>query len=374
LYYFVTLTDECNLKCQYCHGKWLEDLDVEIEDHEIDYFVPTHLSYDILTLKRFCERDLEPRLIFYGGEPTLCLEKIREIMDIVPAKEYIIQTNGLLIDRLEPQYINRFSTILVSIDGSKDLNDRQRGRGTYAKIMENLKILKKQGYKGEVIARMTVTQETDIEKEVKWLLFNKEWPFESIHWQLDALFWKNDFDPLRFKEWMDKSYNPGVRRLVEFWVDHMEQRHRVLRIYPLIGPTQSLLLKEKTKLRCGAGWISFNIQTDKNITPCPVMVGMKDYYLGNIAETDPAQLKNSTHVSEPCTSCDVYTLCGGRCLYANATKLWGEEGFSLVCKTVRNLLDSLEAALPKIREMIIGGHISENDFKYPRYNSCEIIP
>jgi sulfatase maturation enzyme AslB (radical SAM superfamily) len=104
------------------------------------------------------------------------------------------------------------------------------------------------------------------------------------------------------------------------------------------------------------------------------MVGMKDYYLGNIAETDSAHLKNSIYVSEPCTSCNVYTLCGGRCLYANATKLWGEEGFSLVCETVRNLINSLEAALPRISEMITSGYISQDDFKYPRYNSCEIIP
>lgn len=47
---------------------------------------------------------------------------------------------------------------------------------------------------------------------------------------------------------------------------------------------------EATKLCCGAGWAEFNIQTDGNITPCPVMAGMKNFYLGNIWETNPRDL------------------------------------------------------------------------------------
>ncbi len=374
LYYFITLTDECNLRCRYCYGKWLEDLEPTPEQSDIDYSVPTRLGYNISLLRKFCKKDPESRLIFYGGEPTLYLEKIREILDIVPAKEYMIQTNGTLLRELKPEYSNRFTTILVSIDGDRKLTDKQRGKGTHEKIIRNLTLLQRHGYKGEVVARMTATQNTDIERQVKWLLLNNEWPFQSIHWQLDALFWKNDFKPYEFKEWVDNNYNPGVNELVGFWVDCMEQEQKVLRIYPFIGPTQSLLLNESSRLRCGAGWISFNIQTDGNITPCPAMAGMKNYCLGNIAETDPNDIKNAIRISEPCTSCDAYALCGGRCLYANITNLWGEEGFSLVCGTVKNLLDSLKAALPRIKEMIAEGVVSQDDFRYPRYNSCEIIP
>ncbi|UCD72521.1 MAG: TIGR04084 family radical SAM/SPASM domain-containing protein [Candidatus Bathyarchaeota archaeon] len=374
MYYFVTLNEECNLKCQYCYGKWVEDLGTTLTGYDIDYSIPINLSYDMLTLKEFCKRDPESRLIFYGGEPTLSLEKIREIMDTVPAKEYMIHTNGLLLDRLEPEYTNKFTTILVSIDGDEELTDRLRSRGTHQKIIQNLKTIQENGYQGEVVARMTVTQETDIEKQVRWLLFNNEHPFQSIHWQLDALFWKNDFHPRKFKEWADNSYNPGVNRLAKSWVDFMNRSHKVLRIYPFVGPTQSLLLNEETKLRCGAGWISFNIQTDGNITPCPAMVGMKDYYLGNIVDTDISRLKDSIKVSKPCINCNVYLLCGGRCLYANLTKLWGEEGFSLVCETVMNLLDTLRRHTPRIKDLISKGVVALDDFRYPQYNSCEIIP
>jgi len=374
MYYFITLTDECNLQCDYCYGKWLEDLGTTLEGFTIDFSVPTQIDYDLSILQEFCGRDPDPHLIFYGGEPTLCLDSIREIMDAIPAKEYLIHTNGLLLDRLESRYMNKFSTILVSIDGCEEITDRQRGQGSYRRIIENLKAVGETGYRGEVVARMTVTQETDIEEEVKWLLFNKEYPFSSVHWQLDALFWKNDFHPSRFKDWSQRCYNPGIRRLARSWVDHMKNEGEVLRIYPFIAPTQSLLIREPSRLRCGAGWISFNIQTDGNISPCPAMVGMKDYYLGNIKDVDPVVLKDAIRISGRCTDCSIFDLCGGRCLYANLTQLWGSEGFSLVCGTVKNLFDSLKGLLPRIRSLIKRGSISIEDFKYPKYNSCEIIP
>lgn len=60
--------------------------------------------------------------------------------------------------------------------------------------------------------------------------------------------------------------------------------------------------------------------------------------------------------------------------YANVTKLWGEEGFKLVCGTVENLVDSLKAVLPKVQQLIAEHKIRLEDFEYTKYNSCEIIP
>jgi len=127
-------------------------------------------------------------------------------------------------------------------------------------------------------------------------------------------------------------------------------------------------------LRCGAGWSVFNIQTDGNITPCPVMAGMKDFYLGNIHETDPESLRDAVFVSEPCTQCKVLPICGGRCLYANVTKLWGSNGFRQVCATVTNMVDALQEALPEVRSLIDNGMVRPDSFEYAKYNGCEIVP
>jgi sulfatase maturation enzyme AslB (radical SAM superfamily) len=104
------------------------------------------------------------------------------------------------------------------------------------------------------------------------------------------------------------------------------------------------------------------------------MAGMKDFYLGNIHDSSPKPLKDSVFVTEPCTSCEILPICGGRCLYANATNLWGTEGFKQVCGTVVNLIEGLQEAKPEIQSLIKNGTVHREDFTYQKYNGCEIIP
>lgn len=374
MHFYVTLTNNCNLKCRYCYGKSCEDFGSDFHGLAVDYSLPSSIAYDTEELQTFLHRDRDPVLVFYGGEPLLRMDKLREIMDQMETNRFMIQTNGLLLDKLEPEYVNKFETILVSIDGDESLNDYYRGKGTYCTVAKNVQRIRENGFRGEIVARMTVGEETEIDRQVLALARNKELPVSSVHWQLDALFWQNDFPKRRFAEWATQSYNPRLSNLIHAWIEHMRSSGEVLRLYPLVAVMRSLLMGESSRLRCGAGWIMFNIQTDGNITPCPVMAGIKDFYLGNIRETTPESLRDAVFVSEPCTGCEVYSICGGRCLYANATKLWGNEGFSQVCGTVRNMVDALHEVLPDVRLLIDEGRIQLEDFEYTKYNSCEIIP
>jgi putative peptide-modifying radical SAM enzyme len=362
------------MQCRYCYGKACEDFGSNFRDLAIDYSLPSSIAYDTETLRKFMQRDREPAVVFYGGEPLLQMDKLREIMDQLTDCSFMIQTNGLLLGKLEPEYVNKFSTILVSVDGDEALTDYYRGKGTYRNVAKNVLKIRENGFKGEIVARMTVGEETDIDRQVLALIQSSDLPVSSVHWQLDALFWQNDFPKRNFAQWTTDSYNPRLRKLIRAWVDHMKKNGEVLRLYPLVGVMHSLLMNESSPLRCGAGWIMFNIQTDGNITPCPVMAGMKDFYLGNIRGTSAESLRDAVFVSEPCPGCEIYQICGGRCLYANATKLWGDEGFNQVCGTVRNMMGSLYDALPQVRALIAKGRIRIEHFEYPRYNSCEIIP
>ena len=373
MHFYVTLTLNCNLQCRYCYGKCVDDFGQPFP-FEIESSLPTTIKYKTSDLARFLKKDPEPvTIIFYGGEPTLALEKMLEIMDDFREGLFMMQTNGLLLDKLEPEYAQRFHTILVSLDGDETLTDYYRGKGVYRRVIENLKLIREKGFRGELIARMTVDPETDIRQAVNALLHDQEFPFSSIHWQLDAQFWQNDYEETKVQQWFEK-YNQRIQGLVDDWVTYMEKAGQVLKLYPFLGVNESLFTGNPSKLRCGAGWTEFNIQTDGNITPCPVMAGMKDFYLGDIWTTDPTNLKDKVLVKEPCPKCSVYEVCGGRCLYANATNLWGNEGYRLVCGTVKNLINSLEAVQPRIRKLIHGGQINRDDFNYRKYNSCEIIP
>jgi uncharacterized protein len=376
MFFHVILTSDCNLQCKYCFGESLDDFDEEFgDDIEIDYDLPRVLNYDVALLDRFCRQDPDCVLTFYGGEPLMQIDKLRQIMDNVHPKHYMMQTNGLLLDKLEPQYVNRFHTLLVSIDGEEALTDNYRGAGTFRKVVDNLKLIRRNGFSGELIARMTIMEQTNVEKQVKWLLNNDELSFTSIHWQLNAGFWGNDYQRRNFDDWSKTSYVPGVDALAKFWVDKMEQTGQVLKLYPILGIANSLLHGENNVLmRCGSGWINYSIQTDGYIMPCPTMWGMKAYYMGHIKDANPLQLPKRFVEQKPCSECKIIGLCGGRCLYTNIAKRWTDEAYSKVCYTVEQLIESVKRQIPRIQQLIASGKIGLEDFDYVKYNGAEIIP
>jgi uncharacterized protein len=373
MFFHVVVTTECNLHCTYCFGESLEDFDEDFSGIDVDYSMPKKVNYDFSLLAKLCKRDPDCVLTFYGGEPLLCTKEIRQIMDLAKPRHFMIQTNGLLLDKLEQEYVNRFHTILVSLDGNEELTDYYRGCGTFRKVIENVKEIVRNGFRGELIARMTVMEQSDIFRQVRWFLDNKDFKFSSIHWQLNAGFWGSDYARRNFKRWSETSYIQGVARLAQFWVDQMEERGTVLRLYPLLGVAHSLLHNETSLLRCGAGWTNYAIQTDGYIIPCPTMWGMKNYYSGHIAQTNPLELKK-IFVGAPCIECDVLNICGGRCLYANVTNRWSKEAYAEVCGTVRGLIKAVKTEIPRISKLIDDGKVHLSDFNFMKYNGCEIIP
>jgi uncharacterized protein len=372
LNYHIILTDECNLCCTYCRGRiWEDGVDSAATLH-LDDNIPLSPEYDLDTLATFLAGDPSPSVTFYGGEPLLRPDLITAIMERIPQVKYLLHTNGTLLDRLAPSILRRLQTIFVSLDGPEASTDRHRGTGTYRKVLQNIRSARKGGYSGELIARMTVSVGTDISTAVKYLARNEDHSFSSIHWQLDADFsWENIEEDFRF--WAEDSYNPGIRELIRYWVETMRSTGKVLRWYPFIDPLQDLILGKKSSLRCGCGHESYGILTNGAIVPCPLLVGVKEYYIGHIATTHPATLPKYV-VGGRCTKCPIRDFCGGRCLYSSIMGHWSEARKNLICETVRNLHDGLKEVLPEVRTFLDEGTIGYHDFDHPRYEGCEIIP
>ncbi|MHA1230753.1 MAG: TIGR04084 family radical SAM/SPASM domain-containing protein [Candidatus Helarchaeota archaeon] len=360
--YNIFITRKCNLCCEYCGScRYPTNLPVEI-------------TYTIEKLKEFIEKDAEPIIAFYGGEPTLRIDRIKEIMDKINAKHYIIQTNGTHLNELPPEYLKRLDIILVSIDGDAQITDLNRGKGTFQRVIDNLRGIKPY-FNGELIARMTLSEFSDVYRDVKWLIKSKDPKFDGIHWQINFMF--DDLEKWNdIHGWIEK-YNDGINKLIDEWVDEMESNGNVLRLYPFMAIMKSLLYNEiPTKLRCGAGWIYHTIDTNGNILACPIAGEMKSFWMGNINTIDnPMQLKDAFLIkNEPCISCDIFEICGGRCLFANYVKPWGDEGYEIICPTIRNLINKLCSVKEKISNLILEGTIKLSDFNYIEYNGVEIIP
>ncbi|MDD4983248.1 MAG: TIGR04084 family radical SAM/SPASM domain-containing protein [Candidatus ainarchaeum sp.] len=371
MFFHIITSNTCNLNCKYCCEKAFDEPDTFPEpvcelNNKINYSIPQ--------LKKFISKFKNNTITFYGGEPLLNIEHIKKVMDNIKNIRFMMQTNGLLLDKLPPEYTNKFHTILVSLDGDKKTTNKYRGKGTYEKVIQNLKLIRRNGFKGEIIARMTI-EEQDIYNSVLHLLNNKEFPFTSVHWQLDANFWFNDWKKRNFKK-LSENYNKSITKLIDFWIKEMERSRKVVKLYPFIAIMHDILHKKTTKLRCGSGHSNYTIQTDGNISPCPIMMGMKNYYFGNIKQLK--QVGKGFPIIEryqdQCPACPYLSLCGGRCMYSNILNPWPKEQRKLVCGTVKHLIKTLQKSEPKIRKLITTKKVTLKDFNFLRYNGAEIIP
>lgn len=72
-----------------------------------------------------------------------------------------------------------------SIDGRREMTDYYRGEAVYKRVVDAAAWLKSIGVEADVIARMTVSERSDIYKDVLHLLSLNL--FDHIHWQLDVV-------------------------------------------------------------------------------------------------------------------------------------------------------------------------------------------
>ncbi len=160
------------------------------------------------------------------------------------------------------------------------------------------------------------------------------------------------------------------------WVDEMSRSKRVQGIVPFIGLMNSLLSGEKSRLRCGSGVDFFTIMPDGRISACPVSVDFDFSMVGSMFDGAPESLCGKAVLGEPCTSCDILDVCGGRCLFVNRCQgMLRENGYSHICSTVRHLVKELRGVAPQVRALIEEGSLSRSDFEYPELNNgCEIVP
>jgi putative peptide-modifying radical SAM enzyme len=360
MHYHIILTKECNLFCSYCGGG--SDTN------------PKEIQYSVADLKTFLSQDTNPVIEFYGGEPLLRPKAMNGIMDSIPGR-FVVQTNGLFLDRIDPSHLTKLHSVLVSIDGTKEVTDKERGKGVYERVTQNVGLIKQMGFRGDLVARMTVVQGTDIYGNVRHLL--ETGLFDHVHWQLSfSMFWEagEETEP-GIGEWIE-AYNSGISSLVRWWMEEMGRSGRVRGIVPFIGVMNSLLSGKKSRLRCGSGIDFFSVMPDGRISACPVSVDFDFSVIGSIFKNTPSSLCDVVAFGEPCSSCDIFDVCGGRCLFVNKSQeLLREGGYPLICSTVRHLVRELQAALPEVRALIEDGSVARSDFEYPELNNgCEIIP
>jgi len=397
--YFLFASSACNLSCTYCGGT-PEDL-----------CMPVKPTYALPELLEFLKQDPSPIVVFYGGEPLTNLPYVERVIDALPQATFVLQSNVTLLHALPTKYLLRFSCILVSVDGRPETVEAYRGPGIYDRIFKNIEDARERGFHGSFVARMACSLRTDVYEDVTHLA-RHPFHFDAIYWQLDCQ-WDSPMN-IRwgecpqggFEEWMRQSYMPGMEKLHREWVEQWtgnpaerwacrvivpfntiseaffpgfdsapaEVRERISRQSVVHDPDNPTAIIRKGYLRCSAGHNAISITTDGRVLACPVASDEAWNNLGKISG-DAREMVTHLRVGKQCDSCEVKPFCGGRCLYANHTQWWGEEGFALVCELNRQLVRLCSESKDAVFSHLERNPGDWDEFCYPaEYYSLEIMP
>jgi len=145
------VTDACNLQCTYCtYGKFYGDYDKR-ENQYIDMNKSKILiDYVVECLHSNANKSHhnEITISFYGGEPLLNMDFIREIVEYTHSKaddkvsfKYNMTTNGVFLKKHIDFLVQYDFRVLVSLDGSES-NDGHRkfhnGKTSFHVVYESL--------------------------------------------------------------------------------------------------------------------------------------------------------------------------------------------------------------------------------------------
>jgi len=169
---FVSLTQECNLRCKHCYlGKERLENPISFSYKEIkqvmDYFSSLGAT----------------RITFLGGEPTLHKDFVKILNEAYDLGfDVLVDTNGIfpkkLLNEIKNDQITYFN---FSLDGSTArLHEKIRGRNTYYKCLENIKYAVRQGFNVGIVDTLSMTNLKDAPKMIK-LAEELGVPFLNFH-------------------------------------------------------------------------------------------------------------------------------------------------------------------------------------------------
>ncbi|MCX7920678.1 MAG: thioether cross-link-forming SCIFF peptide maturase [Clostridia bacterium] len=314
------VSHDCNLRCKYCFaatgnfGGERTNMDPEIGKRAIDFLIQQSGN----------RRNLE--IDFFGGEPLLNFEAVKEVVAYALSKEkehnkkfkFTLTTNALLLNEEHKKYINEhIQNIVLSIDGRAETNDRMRfrldGSGTYESIIPKIKDLADSRNQDNYYVRGTFTRENlDFASDVLHLA---DQGFEQISVEPVVAAKGTGYDireedlPVLFKEYEKLAYE---------YVDRRKSGQFFNFFHFMIDLSQGPCVAKRLG-GCGSGHEYLAITPEGDIYPCHQFVGMDEFKMGNVNEAtldDRIQNKfkdTNIYTKPECVKCWAKFYCSGGC-------------------------------------------------------------
>lgn len=324
------IAHDCNLKCKYCfagEGEYRGHrslMSAEVGKKAIDFLIQASQN----------RRNLE--IDFFGGEPLMNFEVVKEIVDYARSIEakynknfrFTITTNGVLLDDEIQAYINEhMHNVVLSIDGRKEVHDRMRYtvnyKGSYDIVVPKFKKIADSRNQTNYYVRGTFTRENlDFAKDVLHLadLGFKQVSVEPVVAPKEMSYALREEDlPMLYEQ-----YEELARELV-----HRKKEGQGFNFFHfMIDLTQGPCVAKRLA-GCGSGSEYLAVTPEGDLYPCHQFVGLEEFKMGNVFEgiqNLPMQKQFqacNVYAKEECKNCWAKFYCSGGCA-ANAYQFHGD--------------------------------------------------
>jgi len=315
IHFMPILSSGCQASCKYCFGP---NKGNTIREKDIDRLID-FIKYTVNSTGQ-----KKVNITFHGGEPLLAQFSIWEKIFTKFEKEFSehklifsLQSN---LWNLSPELCTLFKKYNVSIgtslDGPKEINDVQRGKGYFDKTFEKINLASSYELKPGVISTFTSLNVKDPIKIFNFFLQNRL--YFSIHPCVDSM--NKMSNPLTLKP---EDLGELLCGMMDLYVPN---RHfiQVSTLDQMILSFIDLEGKACTFRDCLGMFLS--ICPDGNIYSCQRFVGHNEFALGNIHDKPTLKDLMSSPVARMierrqkkvrirCADCKFYLFCKGGCLY-----------------------------------------------------------
>jgi uncharacterized protein len=318
------IAHDCNLKCKYCfagEGEYRGQrslMSAEVGKKAIDFLIQASGN----------RRNLE--IDFFGGEPLMNFEVVKEIVDYARSIEgehnknfrFTITTNGVLLDDDIQAYINEhMHNVVLSIDGRKEVHDRMRytinHKGSYDLVVPKFKKIADSRNQTNYYVRGTFTRENlDFAKDVLHLadIGFKQVSVEPVVAPKEMSYALREEDLPMLYEQYEELAKELVKRKKEgqgfnffhFMIDLSQ------------GPCVA-----KRLAGCGSGSEYLAVTPEGDLYPCHQFVGLEEFKMGTVfdgIQNQPMQKQFqacNVYAKDECKNCWAKFYCSGGCA-ANA--------------------------------------------------------
>lgn len=300
--YFVYMTNDCNLMCEYCSVL----LDCEKSK------LPIRPTYNVEDLINFIKRtqvqtsDKEISIYFFGGEPSLEYDDIEAFINIAKEQlsdyslKFVLHTNGLLLDVLPEYILNELSLIMFSINYEK-IPHHILYPSYFSTIIDNALAIKSRRAI-PIIARLTVTEKTSLFTE----LLQVSNFFDYVYWQIENC---SEFNNATI---FKNTYIYEMQRTFEYWIDYLEQGI-MLKYIPFMAVLKFMFFHDRddNEFSCGYSRGMVYVQTDGKCYACSDNVEGNAHYMGDISNGITLTYHKLNEFK--CKDCIYRSLCMGRC-------------------------------------------------------------